>query len=75
MRRWLAEGYIKDADPGKALLVADRSLDELVDRNIMKPIDPSKNAKLKTCRAHGIMHEFMLHMSMSAKFITSLDSW
>lgn len=72
MRRWLAEGYIKDADPGKALVVADRSLDELVDRNIIRPIDPSTNAKLKTCRAHGIMHEFMLHMSMSAKFITSL---
>ncbi|RLN36147.1 hypothetical protein C2845_PM03G18370 [Panicum miliaceum] len=73
MRRWLAEGCIKDADPGKALLVADRSLGELVDRNIIRPIDPSsKSAKLKTCRAHGIMHEFMLHMSMSAKFITSL---
>ncbi|KAK8458823.1 hypothetical protein SEVIR_2G014800v4 [Setaria viridis] len=72
MRRWLAEGYVKDPDPCKALLVADKSLEELIDRNIIWQIDPSKNAKAKTCRALGIMHEFMLHMSMSAKFITSL---
>ncbi|RLN36182.1 hypothetical protein C2845_PM03G29910 [Panicum miliaceum] len=72
MRRWLAEGYVRDSDPREALVVADKSLEELLDRNIIRQIDPSKNAKVKTCRAHGIMHEFILHMSMSAKFITSL---
>jgi hypothetical protein len=72
LRRWLAEGYVRDPDPCEALLVADKSLEELMDRNIIRPVDPSKKAKVKTCRAHGIMHEFMLQMSMSAKFITSL---
>ncbi|CAO2151149.1 unnamed protein product [Urochloa humidicola] len=72
MRRWLAERYVHDPDPGRAVVVADKILEELIDRNIIRPIDPSKNTKVKTCRAHGIMHEFMLHMSMSAKFITFL---
>lgn len=72
MRRLLAEGYVQDPDPCKALLVADKSLEELMDRNIIRPIDPSKNAKVKTCRAHGIMQEFILHMSRSAKFVTSV---
>jgi len=72
MRRWLAERYVHDPDPCKAVVVADKSLEELIDRNIIRPIDPSKNTKVKTCRAHSIMHEFMLHMSMSTKFITSL---
>ncbi|CAL4979935.1 unnamed protein product [Urochloa decumbens] len=72
MRRWLAERYVHDPDPSKAVVVADKILEELIDRNIIRPLDPSKNTKVKTCRAHGIMHEFMLHMSMSAKFITFL---
>ncbi|CAL4991696.1 unnamed protein product [Urochloa decumbens] len=73
MRRWLAERYVHDPDPCKAVVVADKILEELIDRNIIRPIDPSKNTRVKTCRAHGIMHEFMLHMSMSAKFITFLS--
>ncbi|RCV09245.1 hypothetical protein SETIT_2G011800v2 [Setaria italica] len=43
----------------------DKSLEELIDRNIIWQIDPSKNAKAKTRRAQGIMHEVMLHMSIS----------
>ncbi|KAG0530586.1 hypothetical protein BDA96_05G199200 [Sorghum bicolor] len=71
-RRWSAEGYVQDPDPCKAVEDADKSLEELIDRNIIQPINPRKNGKVKAFRAHGIMHEFMLHISMSAKFITTL---
>ncbi|TVU24311.1 hypothetical protein EJB05_26741 [Eragrostis curvula] len=71
VRRWFAEGYMQCLDPHTAMLVADQNIEELIDRDIIRAIDPSKNAKAKTCRAHGIMHEFLRHMSMSAKFITS----
>ncbi|KAL6890343.1 hypothetical protein ACP4OV_009106 [Aristida adscensionis] len=74
MKRWLAEGYAQYQHPRSASLVADENFEELIDRNIIRPIESSKNAKVKTCKAHGIMHEFMLHMSTSAKFITSLDN-
>ncbi|CAL4986718.1 unnamed protein product [Urochloa decumbens] len=71
-RRWLAEGYVQCKHPRSAFLTADENFEELIDRNIIRPTNSSRSAKVKTCRAHGIMHEFMLHMSMSAKFITSL---
>ncbi|GJN25678.1 hypothetical protein PR202_gb13537 [Eleusine coracana subsp. coracana] len=73
IRRWLAEGYVQRQHPRSALLIADENFKELIDRNILRQIDSSYSAKVKTCRAQGIMHEFMLQMAMSAKFITSLD--
>ncbi|EMS46969.1 hypothetical protein TRIUR3_03495 [Triticum urartu] len=34
-------------------------------------IDESNDGKSKTCKPHGIMHQFMLHKSMSCNFVTS----
>uniref|UniRef100_A0A8R7TBS4 Disease resistance protein RPM1 n=3 Tax=Triticum urartu TaxID=4572 RepID=A0A8R7TBS4_TRIUA len=65
-RRWLAEGYI-DGD----LEAADKNFKELIDRNIIQSIDESNDGKSKTCKPHGIMHQFMLHKSMSCNFVTS----
>ncbi|KAI4968806.1 hypothetical protein ZWY2020_046136 [Hordeum vulgare] len=64
--RWLAEGYI-DGDQE----IADKKLDELIDRNIIQPVDPSNNGKAKTCKPHSIMHQFMLHKSMASNFIAT----
>ncbi|KAM0875866.1 hypothetical protein ACQ4PT_036524 [Festuca glaucescens] len=72
IRRWLAEGYVQWQYKRSDLEVADENFRELIDRNIIRPIDASNNAKVKTCKTHGIMHEFMLHKSMSDNFITSL---
>uniref|UniRef100_M8CT59 Disease resistance protein RPP13 n=1 Tax=Aegilops tauschii TaxID=37682 RepID=M8CT59_AEGTA len=58
------EGYI-DGDQE----IANKKLDELIDRNIIRPVDPSNNGKAKTCEPHGIMHQFMLHKSMASNFI------
>jgi hypothetical protein len=72
IRRWLAEGYVRCQYKRSDLEVADENFKELIDRNIIRPIDASNNAKVKTCKTHAIMHEFMLHKSMSDNFITSL---
>lgn len=72
IRRWLAEGYVRCQYKRSDLEVADENFKELIDRNIVRPIDASNNSKVKTCKTHGIMHEFMLHKSMSDNFITSL---
>lgn len=67
MRRCLAEGYWQnDCD----MKVAD----ELGDQSVIWPMDTYKNEKVKTWRAHGIFHEFLLQMSRSAKFIESLEN-
>lgn len=72
VRRWFAEGYMQCVDPRTAMLVADENIEELIDRNIIQPIDPSRNAKAKTCKAHSIIHEFLRQISMTANFITSI---
>ncbi|VAI37500.1 unnamed protein product [Triticum turgidum subsp. durum] len=72
IRRWLAEGYVQCQYKRSDHEVADENFRELIDRNIIRPIDASNNTKVKTCKTHGIMHEFMLHKSMSDNFITSL---
>uniref|UniRef100_J3M558 Uncharacterized protein n=1 Tax=Oryza brachyantha TaxID=4533 RepID=J3M558_ORYBR len=72
IRRWLAEGYVQCQFPRSDQEVADDNFRELTDRSIVRPIAAGKNGKAKTCRTHGIMHEFMLRESMSSNFITSL---
>uniref|UniRef100_A0A453A6U4 Disease resistance R13L4/SHOC-2-like LRR domain-containing protein n=2 Tax=Aegilops tauschii subsp. strangulata TaxID=200361 RepID=A0A453A6U4_AEGTS len=40
-----------------------------MDRNIIQPIDTSNRGEKKTCKPHGIMHQFMLYKSISSNFI------
>uniref|UniRef100_A0A0D3G9Y1 Uncharacterized protein n=1 Tax=Oryza barthii TaxID=65489 RepID=A0A0D3G9Y1_9ORYZ len=72
IRRWSAEGYVHSQYPRSDQEIADENFQELINRNVIRPIDASNKRKVKRCRTHGIMHEFMLRMSMSNKFITSL---
>jgi cytochrome c553 len=74
IRRWLAEGYVEVPMTITQQVIADQNLEKLIDLNIIRPVDPSKNAKPKTCRAHGIMHEFLLHIARSVNFITDLGN-
>ncbi|CAL4991684.1 unnamed protein product [Urochloa decumbens] len=73
-RRWFAEGYVQHSYPRSDLVIADDHLKKLVEQSIIWPTDTSKNANVKTCRAQGIFHEFLMHMSTSSKFITSLEN-
>ncbi|CAL4979902.1 unnamed protein product [Urochloa decumbens] len=73
-RRWFAEGYVQHSYPRSDLVIADDHLKKLVEQSIIWATDTSKNANVKTCRAHGIFHEFLMHMSTSSKFITSLEN-
>lgn len=69
LRRWLAEGFVESLtssstpDPVAAFAA-------LVDRNIIEPISVSNNAIVKTCQTYGMMHEFILRMSISQNFVT-----
>lgn len=70
IRRWMAEGYARSEDITLSeQSVANGNLKTFIDRNIIMPVKMSKNAEVKTCKAHGIMNEFLLHRSMCEKFI------
>ncbi|CAM0953096.1 unnamed protein product [Alopecurus aequalis] len=75
IRRWLAEGLMKDDHNRSALTVAIDNFEELVDRSIIRPIDASSSSsstEVKTCQTHGMMIEFILHKSICEKFVTLL---
>ncbi|VAH24244.1 unnamed protein product [Triticum turgidum subsp. durum] len=67
--RWLAEGYIKRETERTYQESADEKLEQLMDRNIIRPVDTSNRGEKKTCKPHGIMHQFMLYKSISSNFV------
>ncbi|KAI4974251.1 hypothetical protein ZWY2020_047531 [Hordeum vulgare] len=75
IRRWLAEGLIKEDHKRSALSVAIDNFEELIDRSIIRPIDASSNnnIEVKKCQTHGMMLEFILHKSTCENFITLLS--
>nr|TKW22132.1 hypothetical protein SEVIR_4G208900v2 [Setaria viridis] len=74
IRRWCAEGYARnDPDEVSEQMVADRYFNFLVDRNIIQPVAPSSSSSVKMCRIHGLLYAFVLHKSVSEKFINMFD--
>ncbi|CAL4898112.1 unnamed protein product [Urochloa decumbens] len=71
-RRWLAEGYARSDSLHDEQEIADENFNKLVDWNIIRPIDTRNNSQVKTGKTHGIMHEFVLHNSLSHRFIMTL---
>jgi Leucine-rich repeat (LRR) protein len=72
-RRWIAEGYARSESLRDEQDIADGNFNKLVDWNIIRPVDTRNNSKVKTCRTHGIVHEFVLHKSFSQRFIMTLS--
>ncbi|CAL5092616.1 unnamed protein product [Urochloa decumbens] len=72
-RRWLAEGYARSECLRAEQEIADENFNKLIDWNIIRPIDKRNNSQVKTCRTHGIVHEFVLHKSLSHRFIMTLS--
>ncbi|XP_047095517.1 disease resistance protein RGA4-like isoform X1 [Lolium rigidum] len=72
-RRWLAEGYARHHE-GLHQILADETFKTFINRNIILPVVPISSNTEKTWKAHGIMHAFMLHKSMSKKFIMPFGS-
>ncbi|CAO2148426.1 unnamed protein product [Urochloa humidicola] len=71
MRRWLAEGFVQNT---KSLShTATQNFEELLDRNIVQPIDVSNNMMVRTCKTYGMMHLFITLKSQSENFIALFD--
>ncbi|XP_006663110.1 disease resistance protein RGA4-like [Oryza brachyantha] len=71
IRRWLAEGYARSDCLRSEEDIADENFSKLIDRNIIQPINTRNNSEVKTCRTHGIMHEFLLNKSLAQSFIAT----
>lgn len=73
LRRWLAEAFVElHSDSNHSTPDPATAFHVLMDRSIIEPTYISNNERVKTCRTYGLMHEFILHMSINQNFATLL---
>uniref|UniRef100_A0A0E0MH35 AAA+ ATPase domain-containing protein n=1 Tax=Oryza punctata TaxID=4537 RepID=A0A0E0MH35_ORYPU len=70
IRRWIAEGFITEEHGKTADEVAEDSLNELIGRNLIKPINNSSNGKVKSCQIHDMVLQYIVSKSSDENFIT-----
>jgi disease resistance protein RPM1 len=70
VRRWIAEGFIVEKNGKTVEEVAEDYFNELISRNIIRPVDHSSNGKVKTCQVHDMILEYILAKSSKENFIT-----
>ncbi|CAL5066490.1 unnamed protein product [Urochloa decumbens] len=70
IRRWIAERLAVGDGVLSAEQVADKRFDELVDRNIVEPVQICNNSKVKGFLVHGVFMDFIVDQSVSKEFAT-----
>uniref|UniRef100_A0A0D9XU04 Uncharacterized protein n=1 Tax=Leersia perrieri TaxID=77586 RepID=A0A0D9XU04_9ORYZ len=70
IRRWISEGFITERHGKTAEEVAEDSLNELIGRNLIRPINNSSNGKVKSCQIHDMVLEYIVSKSSEENFIT-----
>ncbi|KAE8781895.1 Disease resistance protein RPM1 [Hordeum vulgare] len=71
IKRWIAEGFIQ----GEELFELGESyFNELVNRNMIQPINIDTEGRAKGCRLHDMMLDLICDLSSENNFITILDT-
>ncbi|KAF8772320.1 hypothetical protein HU200_005912 [Digitaria exilis] len=70
IKRWIAEGFIVEKDGKTVEEVAEDCFNELIGRNIVRPVEHSNNGKVKACQVHDMILEYILFKSSEENFIT-----
>lgn len=74
IRRWIAERLVVGNGELSAEQVGDKQFDELVDRNIVEPVQISNNSQVKGFLVHGVVMDFIVNQSVSKEFVTLIRS-
>ncbi|XP_062217439.1 disease resistance protein Pik-2-like [Phragmites australis] len=69
-KRWIAEGFIIEKDGKTVEEVADDTFNDLISRNIVRPVEHSSNGKVKACQVHDMILEYIVSKSSEENFIT-----
>ncbi|CAD6256321.1 unnamed protein product [Miscanthus lutarioriparius] len=70
LRRWIAEGFVVEKDRKTVEEVAEHCFSELIDRNLVRPVNNSSNGKVKSCQIHDMVLEYIVAKSSDENFIT-----
>ncbi|KAM3299327.1 hypothetical protein ACQJBY_040694 [Aegilops geniculata] len=74
IRRWISEGFIQVEDETDSLLELGYSyFNELVNRNMIMPINIHVDGRVEACCVHDIMLDLICELSSEVNFVTILD--
>ncbi|XP_070044423.1 putative late blight resistance protein homolog R1A-10 [Nicotiana tomentosiformis] len=71
---WVAEGFLKQADNKSLENIAEKCLQELIDRNLVLVSEQSFWGEVETCKIHDLLHELCLRQARSENFLPVINS-
>ncbi|XP_037449169.1 disease resistance protein RGA5-like [Triticum dicoccoides] len=72
IRRWIGEGFVHKEDIYTTHDVGERCFNELLNRGLIQPAKTNEYGKVKSCRVHDTILDFIIHMSAEENFVTLL---
>nr|CAB3480667.1 unnamed protein product [Digitaria exilis] len=70
IRRWIAEGFVSEKQGMSVEDVAETYFTHLVRRKIIRPVEHSRNGKVKNCVTHDMILEHIVAKASEENFIT-----
>jgi hypothetical protein len=70
IRRWIAEGFIDEEHGVEKEETAKNYFDELINRNLIQPVQVDYDGNARSCRVHPMMLHFIVCKSMEENFVT-----
>ncbi|CAM0942701.1 unnamed protein product [Alopecurus aequalis] len=68
--RWIGEGFIQKEDGHTLYEIGERCFNELLNRSLIQPVKTSKTGKVKNCRVHDTILDFIISKSIEDNFVT-----
>uniref|UniRef100_A0A0D9X7A2 AAA+ ATPase domain-containing protein n=1 Tax=Leersia perrieri TaxID=77586 RepID=A0A0D9X7A2_9ORYZ len=72
VRRWIAEGFIREEHGHTRYELGQRCFNELINRSLIQPMYIGKFGEVKSCRVHDIILDFIQSKSIEENFVTLL---
>uniref|UniRef100_A0ACD5TTM0 Uncharacterized protein n=1 Tax=Avena sativa TaxID=4498 RepID=A0ACD5TTM0_AVESA len=70
IRRWIVEGFIQTDGRYTLKELGRRCFHELLERSLIQPVEINKYGKVKTCRVHDVVLDFIISKSIEDNFVT-----
>jgi Leucine-rich repeat (LRR) protein len=72
--KWAAEGFVHEKQGIGLFEMAERYFNELVNRNMIQPVDVEHRAIVYSCRVHDLVLDMIHSLSKEENFVTVYDS-
>ncbi|KAM3278580.1 hypothetical protein ACQJBY_046078 [Aegilops geniculata] len=70
MRRWIAEGFVSEKQGLSVDDVAETCFNQLIKRQIIRPVRNSTDGKVKSCQVHDMVLEYIISKAAEENFVT-----